>query len=484
MLDALGGLRERGRRSTARRSACRCRASTSSPSTTTTAGSWRAPSTAAGSRWVTRSCSIRRARGAACKHRGLQPAAAHRGDGGRGDRLHADGADLCRARRDRGDGRPAKAAGHDPTEGQRVLARQESLGHAKRVYAQAGRGAGPVPRRADSSCDRRLGYLAATTRTDASSGTRSPSARSPSAGRSRSTRRQCPTTGRFVIVDNFEISGGGIVREALPDNQAWIRDKVLERNGKWEAAASPQSAASNGTARSRSCWSSPGTRTPIARRWRARSKARLFDEGRHVYFLGIGNVLYGVDADIDRTGGNRLEHLRRLGEVANILLDAGLIVIATAAALTKEDVDVIRTSGGSDRVLTVWLGRSIDDGSRLRSAPDASSDAETEGVSRVEALATRLRRGIQAMVRRISTLDPAVLWFTGCREPASPRLPGRSTERLLAVGVRVEYLDGDAIREHLPEHGVYARRNATRMSGASAFSPAGSSTTASSSCAR
>ena len=74
------------------------------------------------------------------------------------------------------------------------------------------------------------------------------------------------------------------------------------------------------------------------------------------YFLGIGNVLYGVDADIEHTEGNRLEHLRRLGEVANILLDAGLIVIATAAALTQEDLEVIRTSGGSDRVLTVWLG--------------------------------------------------------------------------------------------------------------------------------
>ncbi len=43
-----------------------------------------------------------------------------------------------------------------------------------------------------------------------------------------------PTTSRFVIVDDFEIRGGGIVREALPDRQAGVRDRVLLRNYKWE----------------------------------------------------------------------------------------------------------------------------------------------------------------------------------------------------------------------------------------------------------
>jgi bifunctional enzyme CysN/CysC len=44
------------------------------------------------------------------------------------------------------------------------------------------------------------------------------------------TADYCPATGRFVVVDNFEISGGGIIREALPDRQAWVREKVLNRN--------------------------------------------------------------------------------------------------------------------------------------------------------------------------------------------------------------------------------------------------------------
>ena len=41
-------------------------------------------------------------------------------------------------------------------------------------------------------------------------------------------------TSRFVIVDDFEIRGGGIVREAMTDRQAAVRDRVLLRNYKWE----------------------------------------------------------------------------------------------------------------------------------------------------------------------------------------------------------------------------------------------------------
>jgi bifunctional enzyme CysN/CysC len=41
-------------------------------------------------------------------------------------------------------------------------------------------------------------------------------------------------TSRFVIVDDYEIRGGGIVREAMTDRQTAVRDRVLLRNYKWE----------------------------------------------------------------------------------------------------------------------------------------------------------------------------------------------------------------------------------------------------------
>ena len=37
-------------------------------------------------------------------------------------------------------------------------------------------------------------------------------------------------TSRFVVVDDFEIAGGGIISEALEDEQSWVREKVMRRN--------------------------------------------------------------------------------------------------------------------------------------------------------------------------------------------------------------------------------------------------------------
>src|SRR5205823_4086947 len=50
---------------------------------------------------------------------------------------------------------------------------------------------------------------------------------------------QVAPTSRFVIVDEFEIRGGGVIHEALPDQQSTVREKVLLRNYKWEPSFIP-----------------------------------------------------------------------------------------------------------------------------------------------------------------------------------------------------------------------------------------------------
>src|SRR5262245_17243927 len=116
---------------------------------------------------------------------------------------------------------------------------------------------------------------------------------------------EMPTTGRFAIVDEHEIRGGGLVREALPDAQAWIREKVLIRNYRWEPSFIPteRRALRYGQRPTLLLITGP----PVTDR-KALARAlelHLFDEGRSVYFLGIGNVLYGVDADIARRAQDR-----------------------------------------------------------------------------------------------------------------------------------------------------------------------------------
>jgi len=166
-------------------------------------------------------------------------------------------------------------------------------------------------------------------------------------------------TSRFVVVDGYEIRGGGIIREALEDQQAWVREKVLLRNYKWEPSIiAPEHRAEKYNQRS-TLMLITGAQEADRKSVAKGLEARLFADGRVVYFLGIANVLYGVDADIDRTIENRKEHLRRLGEIANLMLDAGVILVVTAAELTQEELQLIRTSVGSDRIEAVWVGEHV-----------------------------------------------------------------------------------------------------------------------------
>ena len=190
-------------------------------------------------------------------------------------------------------------------------------------------------------------------------------------------------TGRFALVDNFEISGGGIICEALEDSQTVVRDRVMLRNQKWDASRVSETRRAERYSQRPVLLLVTGDESTDRKGFARECEARLFDDGRFVYFLGMGNLVHGVDADIAGVGGVRPEHLRRLGEVANILLDAGLIVVAAAANLTAQEVESLRTAIGQERVATVWLGDRAD--SDL-SADLQLSAAESDGTARIKTM--------------------------------------------------------------------------------------------------
>ncbi len=58
-------------------------------------------------------------------------------------------------------------------------------------------------------------------------------------------------------------------------------------------------------------------------------EAKLYDEHRHTYVLDGDNVRHGLNRDIGFTEADRVENIRRVGEVAKLMVDAGLITIAS-----------------------------------------------------------------------------------------------------------------------------------------------------------
>ncbi len=166
-------------------------------------------------------------------------------------------------------------------------------------------------------------------------------------------------TSRFVIVDNYEIRGGGIIAEALEDKQTWLRDTVMLRNYKWEKSIIESEKRAEKYNQKSTLILLTGGKDAGKKALAKSLEDRLFADGRVVYFLGIGNVLYGIDADIKGKEHQRKEHIRRLSEVVNILLDAGIILIVTAIDLTQEDLEIMRTIITSEKIETVWVGENV-----------------------------------------------------------------------------------------------------------------------------
>ncbi|WAG77530.1 adenylyl-sulfate kinase [Metapseudomonas furukawaii] len=71
-------------------------------------------------------------------------------------------------------------------------------------------------------------------------------------------------------------------------------------------------------------------------------EARLHADGRHTYLLDGDNLRHGLNRDLGFSAEDRRENIRRVGEVAALMVDAGLIVIAAFISPFRADRDAIR----------------------------------------------------------------------------------------------------------------------------------------------
>jgi bifunctional enzyme CysN/CysC len=69
---------------------------------------------------------------------------------------------------------------------------------------------------------------------------------------------------------------------------------------------------------------------------------KLHARGRHTYLLDGDNVRHGLNKDLGFTDADRVENVRRVGEVAKLMVDAGLIVLASFISPFRAERDGVR----------------------------------------------------------------------------------------------------------------------------------------------
>lgn len=166
-------------------------------------------------------------------------------------------------------------------------------------------------------------------------------------------------TSRFVIVDNYEIAGGGIITEALKDEEEEIREGTMLRNFKWEISDVSVEERIEHYAQKPHLIVLTGPAETGKKKLAKMLEKELLNRGRFVYYMGMGSYLYGVGADTKQVEmQNHTEQIRRFAEVANLMLDAGMLLIVTATNLTRSDYKILQAVVERD-VEVVWVGKEL-----------------------------------------------------------------------------------------------------------------------------
>ncbi|WP_300973349.1 sulfate adenylyltransferase subunit CysN [Sphingomonas sp. LHG3406-1] len=82
---------------------------------------------------------------------------------------------------------------------------------------------------------------------------------------------------------------------------------------------------------------------------------RLFDLGRHSFLLDGDNVRHGLSRDLGFTEADRIENIRRVGEVARLMADAGLIVITAFISPFRAERELVRRMLPDGEFLEVFV---------------------------------------------------------------------------------------------------------------------------------
>lgn len=164
-------------------------------------------------------------------------------------------------------------------------------------------------------------------------------------------------TARFVLVDNYEIVGGGIILQELAAEDTYLKKHVQEREQLWErgsVTASQRAAIYRHNGKFVVlCGEKDSTQADLAKAL----EKELFIAGYKAFYLGISNLAKGLEADI-AVNNDPDEQIRRLGELARIITESGQIFITTISDPDDSDLQKLKILNDPHEILVINTGAS------------------------------------------------------------------------------------------------------------------------------
>jgi bifunctional enzyme CysN/CysC len=162
--------------------------------------------------------------------------------------------------------------------------------------------------------------------------------------------------GRFVIVDNYEIAGGGIILESIKSNTSLLKRHIEQRESVWDHGLI-KTDDRNHKFKHKSKFvvlsGEPNSgKRPIAKEL----ERNLFANGKKVFYLGLSSVLHGLDSDVSEGLESRDEFLMHLGELARIMTDSGQIFITAIHDLDDYDIENLSLLNHPNEIMVIQVG--------------------------------------------------------------------------------------------------------------------------------
>src|SRR2546429_509023 len=142
-----------------------------------------------------------------------------------------------------------------------------------------------------------------------------------------------PPLGRFVLVDEGMICGGGIIHGGVYTDRAAVKSKnIFWSEGKINAQARATQHGHRGAVVWLTGLSGSGKST-IAQAL----ERELFVRAMHPYILDGDNIRHGLNSNLGFSPNDRVENIRRVSEVAKLMADAGNVVITAFISPYRAD---------------------------------------------------------------------------------------------------------------------------------------------------
>jgi bifunctional enzyme CysN/CysC len=132
-----------------------------------------------------------------------------------------------------------------------------------------------------------------------------------------------PNLGRFVIIDDGQICGGGTIFGGVYTDRTVAKSKnIFWTEGKITAGARAMRSGHRGAVVWLTGLSGAGKST-IAQAL----ERELFQRAMHTYVLDGDNIRHGLNSNLGFSPDDRVENIRRVSEVAKLMADSGTVVI-------------------------------------------------------------------------------------------------------------------------------------------------------------